>query len=379
MEEMNHEISDFKALNIGDQVTGKVMKVEEKQVLVDIGYKVDAIVPISELSSLHIENASDVVSEGDELTLKVKKVDDEEVVLSKRAVDADKAWEELEAKFQSGENFEAVVKDVVKGGLVVDVGLRGFIPASLVETHYVEDFAEYKDKSLSLKVVELDREQNRVILSHRAVIEEQDEAKKQQLFESIEAGDVIEGTVQRITDFGAFVDVGGIDGLVHISQLSHQHVDKASDVVEEGQTVKVKVLSVDRDNERVSLSLKETQPGPWENIESKIQPGQVVEGTVKRLVNFGAFVEVLPGVEGLVHISQIATEHIGTPQEVLEVGQEVNVKVLDVNEAEKRMSLSIKEIEAEQDQQDIKQYEKEEESSGFQLGDILGDKLNKYK
>ncbi|WP_163526243.1 30S ribosomal protein S1 [Halobacillus ihumii] len=379
MDEMNHEVSGMKEFSAGDIVTGKVVKIEEKQVLVDVGYKVEGIVPISELSSLHVEKASDVVHEGDELTLQVKKVEDDEIVLSKRAVDADQAWQELEAKFESGEIFEAEVKDVVKGGLVVDIGLRGFIPASLVETYYVEDFEDYKGRNLSLKVVELDREQNRVILSHRAVVEAEESSRKQEVLQSLEEGQVIEGTVQRLTDFGAFVNLGGIDGLVHISQLSHEHVEKSSDVVEEGQTVNVKVLSVDRDNERISLSLKATQPGPWHDIEERVNQGEVLEGTVRRLVSFGAFVEVLPGVEGLVHISQISNRHIGTPGEVLEEGQTVKVKVLDVDGGAKRLSLSMKELERDQSREEIKQYQKEEDSSGFSLSDMIGDQLDKYK
>ncbi|MEQ6376206.1 30S ribosomal protein S1 [Bacillaceae bacterium S4-13-58] len=377
MDELNQELS--KGFAVGDQVTGKVVKVEDKHVLVDIGFKVEGIVPISELSSLHIEKTSDAVSEGDELTLQVKKVEDDEVILSKRAVDAISAWKDLEEKYNTEEVFEAEVKDIVKGGLVVDVGLRGFIPASLVETHYVEDFADYKGKKLTLKVVELDKEHNRVILSHRAVLEEEQSKKKGEVLHHIEAGDTVEGTVQRITDFGAFVDIGGIDGLVHISQLSHEHVEKASDIVKEGDKIKVKVLSVDRDNERISLSLKETQPGPWSDIEDKVKPGKVIEGKVRRLVNFGAFVEVVPGVEGLVHISQISNRHIGTPQEVLKEGQDVKVKVLDVSEKDKRISLSIKEVEKEQEQADYKHYQKEEDHSGFQLGDMIGDQLDKLK
>ncbi|WP_112181193.1 30S ribosomal protein S1 [Paraliobacillus zengyii] len=379
MDEMNNEVSNFKELTEGETITGKVVKVEEKQVLVDIGYKVEGIVPISELSSLHVEKASDVVSEGDELTLKIKKVDDEEIVLSKRAIDADKAWDDLEGKFNNGEIFEATVKDVVKGGLVVDVGLRGFIPASLIEDHYVEDFSDYQDKVLALKVVEFDRDQNRLILSHRAVVEADQSEKKQKVLASITEGQILEGKVARITNFGVFVDLGGIDGLVHISQLSHDHVEKASDVVSEGEAIKVKVLAINKENERISLSVKETKPGPWENIEEKLQSGSIAEGTVKRLVNFGAFVEVLPGVEGLVHISQISTEHIGTPQEVLSEGQSIKVKVLDVNEKDKRVSLSIKEIEADQNQQDLKAYVKESDHAGFQLGDMIGNKLDKYK
>jgi len=376
MNEVNNENLE---LNVGDTVTGTVVKVEEKQVLVDVGYKTEGIIPIRELSSLHVESAGEVLNEGEEITLKVKKIDDDEVILSKKAIDAENAWEELEEKYNNGEVFETVIKDVVKGGLVVDIGLRGFIPASLVETYYVEDFSDYKGKTLNVKIVDFDKEQNRIILSHRAVEEAEAEEKKAEILESLEEGQVIDGTVQRLTNFGAFVDIGGIDGLVHISQLAHEHVEKPSDVVSEGDTIQVEILSVDREAERISLSRKNTLPGPWENIEERISKGDVLEGKVKRLVNFGAFVEVLPGVEGLVHISQIANRHIGTPQEVLEVGQDINVKVLDVNEREERISLSIKELEADQPNDDYKGYEKEEEQSGFNISDIIGDQLNKYK
>lgn len=380
-EEMNQ--IDVQVPEVGDVVKGIVTKVEDKHVDVEIiNVKQSGIIPISELSSLHVEKASDVVKVDDELDLKVTKVEDDALILSKRAVDADRAWEDLEKKFETKEVFEAEVKDVVKGGLVVDIGVRGFIPASLVEAHFVEDFTDYKGKTLSLLVVELDRDKNRVILSHRAVVESEQANKKQELLQSLEVGSVLDGKVQRLTDFGAFVDIGGIDGLVHISQLSHSHVEKPSDVVEEGQEVKVKVLSVDRDNERISLSIKDTLPGPWNQIGEKVKLGDVLEGTVQRLVSFGAFVEILPGVEGLVHISQISNKHIGTPHEVLEEGQTVKVKVLDVNENEERISLSMRELEEtpKADQEDYRQYQaKEETSTGFQLGDLIGDKLNKLK
>ena len=375
-EDMNHlEVKNFE---VGDTVRGRVTKVEEKQVIVDIAdSKLDGIIPISELSSLHVEKSSDVVSVGDELELEVIKVEEEALILSKRKVDAKKAWEELKAKYENDEIIEAEIKDVVKGGLVVDLGVRGFIPASLVEDYYVEDFSEYKGKILPFKIVELDPDKNRLILSHRAVLEEEKEKKKKQLLESIQPGDVIEGTVQRLTDFGAFVDIGGIDGLVHISQLSHEHVEKPSDVVEEGQKVQVKVLSVDKEKERISLSIKETLPGPWENIAEKAPKGSVLTGTVKRLVSYGAFVEVFPGVEGLVHIAQGSRRHIGAPQEVLEEGQTVNVKVLDVNEEEQRLSLSIKELEEKEEA--VSDYKFPEESKGFQLGEVIGDKLKNLK
>ena len=376
-EDMNQiEVQNFEA---GDRVKGQVTKVEEKQVLVDIeGSKLDGIIPISELSSLHVEKAEDAVSVGDELELEVQKVEEEALILSKRKVDAVKAWEELKGKFESGEVFDAEVKDVVKGGLVVDLGVRGFVPASLVESHFVEDFSDYKGKTLSFKIVELEQEKNRLILSHRAVVEEEQGKKKQDLLVAIQTGQVIEGTVQRITDFGAFVDIGGVDGLVHISQLSHEHVEKPSDVVQEGQQVQVKVLSVDRDNERISLSIKETLPGPWADIDEKAPKGSTLEGTVKRLVSYGAFVEVFPGVEGLVHISQISHKHIGTPHEVLQEGQTVKVKVLDVNKQDQRLSLSMKEFE-ERESNEAFDYELPEESKGFSLGDMIGDKLKNLK
>ncbi|SET89787.1 small subunit ribosomal protein S1 [Salinibacillus kushneri] len=377
------ELNQGKSLSEGDVVTGKVVKVEEKHALVDIDYKVEGILPISELSNLHVEKITDVISEGDEVTLKVKKIeendDESEVILSKRLVDAEKVWEQLEDKLANGEVFEAEIKEVVKGGLVADVGLRGFIPASHVETYFVEDFEDYKGKTLTLKVIELDREKNRVILSHKAVEEEEQAKQKQDVLEKINDGDIVEGVVQRLTDFGAFVDIGGIDGLVHISQLSHEHIDKVSDVLSEGETIKVKVLSVDRDSERISLSVKDVLPGPWEGIESKVKAGDVIEGTVKRLVNFGAFVEVLPGIEGLVHISQISDRHIGTPGEVLEVGQSVKVKVLDVSEKDKKISLSIREVENDQNKKEIEQYTKEQDQGTFQLGDVIGEQLGKLK
>lgn len=372
-------MSDTQEIKIGDRVTGKVVKVDEEQVFVDIGYKTEGIIPLNEISNLQVENLVDFVQVDDEMTLLVKSVNDEEVILSKKAIDAEKAWEDLQEKYDNNEVFETTVKEVVKGGLVVDVGLRGFIPASLVETYFVEDFSEYKDKKLLVKVTDLDKDQNRIILSHRAVVEEEQQKEKSEKLQTLVKGDVIEGTVQRIANFGAFVDIGGIDGLVHISELDHSRVENVSDVLEEGQVINVEVLSVDQDSERISLSYKNTLPGPWSNIEERIKEGENVQGIVKRLVDFGAFVEIEKGVEGLIHISQIANRHIGTPHEVLEVGQEVTAKVLSVSEADKRISLSMKEIELEEEQSEIEQYGKEDDDQGFSLGDMIGDKLDQYK
>ncbi|MCR6106559.1 30S ribosomal protein S1 [Salipaludibacillus agaradhaerens] len=383
VEEMNNEMAEFKSLSVGDLTKGTVAKVEDKQAFVNVGYKMDGVLPISELSSLHVEKVDDVLKEGEEHEFKVIKLTEEELVLSKKAVVAEKAWDDIEKKLESGDTFEAEVADVVKGGLVVDVGVRGFIPASLVERHYVEDFADYKGKMLRLKVVEMDREKNKLILSQRAVLDEEVNEKKKETLSSVNEGEIIEGTVQRLTSFGAFVDIGGVDGLVHISQMAHHHVEQPSDVVSEGDTVKVKVLGVDPDNERISLSIKDTLPGPWELLEGQIQPGQVIKGTVRRLVSFGAFIEVAPGVEGLVHISQIANRHIGTPGEVLKENEEVSAKVLDVNTKDKRISLSIRALEEEKEakaENEAKQeYEKDDDHGGFSLGDVIGDQLKKYK
>ncbi|AUB62827.1 30S ribosomal protein S1 [Bacillus cereus] len=380
VEKMNEEVMDSKELQVGDVVTGSVTKVEEKQVLVNVGYKTDGVIPISELANVHIEKASDVVELDQTLELKIIKLEEDDLVLSKRAVDAEKAWVELQEKFTSGHVFDVTVKDIVNGGLVVDLGVRGFIPASLVEVHYVEDFTDYKGKTLAVKIVELDREKNRVILSHKAVVELELDSKKKAAISSLKEGDVVEGTVQRLTDFGAFVNVGGVDGLVHISQISHERVEQPSEVLEQGQKVKVKVLSVDADTQRISLSIKAAQPGPWENVAGEIKAGDIREGVVKRLVTFGAFVEILPGVEGLVHVSQIANRHVKNPNEVLEMGQEVKVKVLEVHVAEKRISLSIKEaLEENNVIEDYSQYEPNADSATFQLSDIIGEQLKKLK
>lgn len=296
--------------------------------------------------------------------------------------------------------FEVVVADVVKGGLVADVGVRGFIPASMVERHFVEDFSGYKGRTLRVKVKEIDVEKQKVILSQKEVLDAEFEQSKQQVMSNLVAGQELDGTVQRLTPFGAFVDIGGIDGLVHVSELSWQHVAHPKDVVSEGQAVRVKVLKVDAAAGKISLSIKAAQPGPWDSATSQFNAGDIVTGTVRRLVKFGAFVEIAPGVEGLVHISQIAHRHIETPNEVLQEGQEVQAKVLEFNAAEKRVSLSIKETEEAPEQAEPKartdraprapRAPKMEEinnpnvslnsaSMSYSLAERFGDKLSKLK
>jgi small subunit ribosomal protein S1 len=389
MEESNVSLTDATTISVGDVVKATVTKVEDKQALVDVGYKYDGLIPISELSPLHVEKVSDVVSVGDTFDVKVLKLNDEkeELVVSKKAVAMEAAWADLEKKMESGEIIEAEIKEVVKGGLVVDVGVRGFIPASMVERYFVEDFSDYKGKTLRLKVVEMDKDKNKVILSHKAVLEEEAKQQKQSVLERLQPGQVLEGTVQRMTDFGVFVDIGGVDGLVHVSELAWHRVEKPSDVVKEGDKVQVKVLKVDKENERISLSIKETQPGPWAKVGEQFKQGDVVTGTVKRLVSFGAFVEIAPGVEGLVHISQIANRRVATPGEVLKEGQEVQVKVLDVVPSEQRVSLSIRAVEEERAEQaeraskrEQQQFQQENNQPlGVTLGELFGDLKEKLK
>ncbi|MNI31237.1 hypothetical protein D3C73_851120 [compost metagenome] len=326
------------ALKKGASVKGKIVKLDEDQAFVDIGYKYDGVISVKELPSAEV---------GQEVELKVVEINDgkERLLLSKRVVDNENAWATLQAQLDSKEIIEAPVADVVKGGLVVDVGVRGFIPASMVERHFVEDFSEYKGRTLRLRVKEIDREKNKVILSQKDVLDEEFEASKKQIIEGLQIGQVLDGTVQRLTQFGAFIDIGGIDGLVHISEMAWHHVESPSEVVKEGDQVKVQVLKIDSANDKISLSIKATQEGPWDKIANEFKAGSIVTGTVKRLAAFGAFVEVAAGVEGLVHISQIAHRHIATPHEVLKEGQEVQVKILEINAAEKRVSLSIKDTE----------------------------------
>ena len=277
-------------------------------------------------------------------------------LLSKRRLDAKKVWEEIEQDFQAGKVIEAPVTNVVKGGLVVDVGVRGFVPASMVEDHFVADFSEYKGQTLAFKIIEIEPSENRLILSHKAVVEAEKESKKEELLSSLHDGDVVEGKVARLTDFGAFIDLGGVDGLVHVSEIAHQHVGKPSDALTVGEDVQVKILSINPEEGRISLSIKETLPGPWTDI---------------------------PGVEGLVHISQISHKHIATPHEVLHEGDQVQVKVLEVNPEEHRIALSIKALEpkpeSQEEPKEEQEYELPEENTGFTMGDILGDTLSDAK
>ena len=391
LQTMQDALDIVKDIQIGDLVQGEVLTLQDKQAIVGIiGGGVEGVIPFNELSTSPVERVEDVLAVGDVVDLVViKQIKDKEngsFLLSKKRVDARKVWEEIQAKFDNKEIIEAPVVDAVKGGLVVDAGVRAFVPASMVSDHYVDNLAQFKGQTLAFEIVEIEPSENRLILSRKNLVAAEKAAKRAAVFEAIQEGSVVTGKVARLTNFGAFIDLGGVDGLVHISQISHEHVAKASDKLKVGEEVQAKVISVDPESGRVSLSIKDTLAGPWDNIEERAAVGSVLDGLVKRLTTFGAFVELFPGVEGLVHISQIAHQHIATPHEVLKEGQEVQVKVLEVHPEQQRISLSIKALqeapkpEKEEVEEVVEEtYELPEEDVSFSLADRLGDQLSELK
>jgi small subunit ribosomal protein S1 len=331
----------------GDVVNGKVVRIDKDEVLVDIGYKAEGVIPSNELSIRKSVNPAEEVELGEEVDALVLTKEDAEgrLILSKKRARFEKAWRRIEVAADSGEPVEGSVIEVVKGGLILDLGVRGFLPASLVDIRRVHNLDEFMGQTLECKVIELNRSRNNVVLSRRAVLEEERKEVREQILGRLEPGQVVEGKISNIVDFGAFVDLDGIDGLIHISELSWSHVNHPSEVVAIGDTVRIKVLDIDRDRQRISLGLKQTQEDPWQRVISTHRPGDVLEGTVTKVVAFGAFVEILPGVEGLVHISELADHHVENPSEVVEPGAKLNVKILEIDEDRRRLSLSIKRVE----------------------------------
>ena len=331
----------------GDVVNGKVVRIDKDEVLVDIGYKSEGVIPSNELSIRKSVDPGDEVSLGEEVDALVLTKEDQEgrLILSKKRARFEKAWRRIEAAAESGEPVEGTVIEVVKGGLILDLGVRGFLPASLVDIRRVHNLDEFMGQKLECKVIELNRSRNNVVLSRRAVLEEERKEVREQILGRLQSGQIVDGKISNIVDFGAFVDLDGIDGLIHISELSWSHVNHPSEVVAIGDTVRVKVLDIDRDRQRISLGLKQTQEDPWQSVVDSHKTGDVLEGKVTKVVAFGAFVEILPGVEGLVHISELADHHVENPSEVVEPGTELKVKILEVDEERRRLSLSIKRVE----------------------------------
>jgi small subunit ribosomal protein S1 len=336
-------LRDFKD---GDIVEGTVVKIDRDEVLLDIGYKSEGVIPAKELSIRHDIDPNEVVHVGDKIEALVLQKEDKEgrLILSKKRAQYERAWGRIEEVMQSGGTIKGPVIEVVKGGLIVDIGLRGFLPASLVDLRRVRDLHPYVGQEIEAKIIELDRNRNNVVLSRRAFLEESQSEGRKKFLESLHKGERRKGTVSSIVNFGAFVDLGGVDGLVHVSELSWKHVDHPSEVVQVGQEVEVEILDVDLERERVSLSLKATQEDPWKEFERKYQAGEIIEGQVTKLVPFGAFVRVAPGIEGLVHISELSEQHVDSPESVLSVGDQVRVKVIEVDVARRRISLSMRQV-----------------------------------
>ena len=339
--------SSFPEINEGEVVHGTVVRVDKDEVLVDIGYKSEGVIPVAELTIRRSVNPADEVALGEEIDALVLTKEDAEgrLILSKKRARFELAWKKIEAAAESGEPVIGKVIEVVKGGLILDLGVRGFLPASLVDIRRVQDLDEFMARELRCKVIELNRSRNNVVLSRRAVLEDERKEMRQAILDRLSPGDVIEGQISNIVDFGAFVDLDGMDGLIHISELSWSHVNHPSEVLDIGQTVKVKVLDIDRDRQRISLGLKQTQSDPWQQVLDSYREDDVVEGRVAKVVTFGAFVEILPGVEGLVHISELAAHHVENPREVVSQGQAVNVRILEIDGDRRRLSLSLKRVE----------------------------------
>src|SRR4051794_47401 len=333
----------------GDVVSGKVVRIDQDEVLVDIGYKSEGVIPSHELSIRKSVDPHEEVDLGEDVDALVLTKEDQEgrLILSKKRARFEKAWRRIEKAADSGEPVEGTVIEVVKGGLILDLGVRGFLPASLVDIRRVQNLDEFMGQTLECKVIELNRSRNNVVLSRRAVLEEERKEDREQILGRLEPGQEVEGKISNIVDFGAFVDLDGIDGLIHISELSWSHVNHPSEVVSIGDTVRIKVLDIDRDRQRISLGLKQTQEDPWQRVIDNHKPGDVVEGKVTKVVTFGAFVEILPGVEGLVHISELAQHHVENPREVVSQGDTVPVLILEVDAERRRLSLSLKRVDPE--------------------------------
>ena len=330
----------------GDVVTGRVVRIDKDEVLIDIGYKSEGVIPVAELSIRRSVDPGDEVEMGEEVDALVMQKEDADgrLILSKKRARFEKAWKRIEAAAESGEPVDGTVIEVVKGGLIIDLGVRGFLPASLVDIRRVQDLEEFRGQELRCKVIELNRSRNNVVLSRRAMLEEERREVRQRILDDLAPGKTVTGVVSNIVDFGAFVDLDGIDGLIHISELSWSHVNHPSELLEIGQEVEVKVLDVDRDRQRISLGLKQTQADPWQRVLESYQQGDVVHGRATKVVTFGAFVEILQGVEGLVHISELAERHIENPREIVSQNDHVLVRIIEIDAERRRLSLSMKQV-----------------------------------
>ncbi len=374
----------IKELHKGDIVKGMVVQVRDDEVLVDVGGKSEGVIPLRECSCCDIRSPKELFKIGDEVEVAVIRVQDDEgkILLSKRKADAEKAWDILKTAMEDKTVVEGVVTEVVKGGLLVDVGVQGFLPASLVERGYVEELSKYVGEMLSALVIEVNRESRKVILSRKAILEEEYRAKRTDLWTEIEEGQVRKGKVRRLTNFGAFVDLGGIDGLLHVSEMAWFRVGHPSEILKENDEIEVFVLSVDKKSEKVSLSLKKILPSPWQDIEAKYGVGRIVSGKIVRLAPFGAFVELEPGVDALIHISQFSDRKISNPSEVVNVGDEITAKIVDLDLEKHKISMSVKQLKKDDEQAEstaeLERLQKQQEETDTPtLGESLAEQTQK--
>ena len=391
-------LKQMQGVEVGDIVDVEVLDIEDGQI--DVGVEnagVEGVITRREYTSDRNADLRDLVKPGDKfkaLVLRRAGGDKEngEFFFSVTRLKEREAYDKLQKDFEDGNAVEGTVTSSVRGGLIVDVGTRGFLPASLISNRYVSDLKPYIGKTMKLKITEIDPNKNRLILSHKDLVEEEREEAFDKVASQLVVGDVVEGKVARLTNFGAFIDVGGVDGLVHISEISYKHVDKPSDVLKVGQDVKVKVIGIDNDRHRISLSIKQTEPSPFEQATADLNEGDIFEGEVKSLTNFGAFVEVADGIQGLVHVSEISNKHVDKPSDVLKVGQSVKVKVLNIDPSDRRISLSIKAADSNassenhnsrprrsRNENSVNKKYMSDNDNGFALGDIIGDQLKDRK
>ena len=391
-------LKQMQGVEVGDIVDVEVLDIEDGQI--DVGVEnagVEGVITRREYTSDRNADLRDLVKPGDKfkaLVLRRAGGDKEngEFFFSVTRLKEREAYDKLQKDFEDGNAVEGTVTSSVRGGLIVDVGTRGFLPASLISNRYVSDLKPYIGKTMKLKITEIDPNKNRLILSHKDLVEEEREEAFDKVASQLVVGDVVEGKVSRLTNFGAFIDVGGVDGLVHISEISYKHVDKPSDALKAGQDVKVKVIGIDNDRHRISLSIKQTEPSPFEQATADLNEGDIFEGEVKSLTNFGAFVEVADGIQGLVHVSEISNKHVDKPSDVLKVGQSVKVKVLNIDPSDRRISLSIKAADSNassenhnsrprrsRNENSVNKKYMSDNDNGFALGDIIGDQLKDRK
>ena len=379
------ETAENSPFAVGDTVTGKIFNIEDKFVKVQVDDSdYEGIIPISQLTNKRIEHPNDIIALDDKITATVIKVEDDakNIIISIRKLDEQKAYEDLKQKQDADATLEGTVVEAVKAGLVLDVGVRGFIPASLLSDEYIEDLEQFNGQTLEVKVEDIDQEKNRVILNRKRIVEGEKSIERRAELENLEIGSIIEGEVVRTTTFGAFINIGSVDGLAHISELSYSRVNSVEDAVEIGQKVQVKVLDVNPEQERISLSVKQAGESPFNKFIDAHSTGDVLTGTVKRLVDFGAFVEVEPGVEGLVHISEIAHEHVNVPGDVLKEEQEIEVKIIGLDSDNEKISLSIKALESAparpkqaKREENTQVYTDDNNDDAPTLGDVFGDRF----